>query len=81
MKRQRLCGICAGGMLAFAALFFAYAVTHPEASFPWSNTVTWSLYAGYFAVTALLFAASVRKKRRSAPRVHARRRETKQAPK
>ena len=40
-------------MLIAAVLFLAYAFTHPTASFPWSNTITYSLYAGYLIVMVL----------------------------
>lgn len=57
-KRARL---IAAGMLAFAVGFFVYAVNHPEGSFPWGNGVTYTLYAGYLGVMAVLFIAPFRK--------------------
>lgn len=44
-------------MLIAALAFFVFAVTHPTASFPWSNAVTYWIYAVYVLVMALLFIA------------------------
>lgn len=44
-------------MLIFAAGFIVFALTHPTASFPWSNTVTYTVYAVYLFIMALLFIA------------------------
>lgn len=49
-------------MLIFAAAFFAFALTHPTASFPWSNTVSYIIYAVYLVVTAFLFIAPYKAK-------------------
>ena len=38
-------------MLAVAALFIAFALGHPEASFPWSNGITYTIYGLYAIVT------------------------------
>lgn len=38
-------------MVAVAALFVAFALGHPEASFPWSNGVTYTIYGLYIIVT------------------------------
>ena len=51
----------AGFMLVLAAVFFIYAVSHPEGSFPWSN---WITYLIYLAVTVLLFIAPFSSKQR-----------------
>ncbi len=48
-------------MLVLALAFLAFAFTHPEAGFPWSNSVTYFIYAVYGAVMVLLFAAPRRK--------------------
>lgn len=49
--------IIAGVMLLLAVIFAAYALFHPEAGFPWSNTITYGLYAVYTAVMIVLFIA------------------------
>ena len=37
-----------GGILAAIAVYFVvYAAGHPEASFPWSNRITFMLYGAY----------------------------------
>lgn len=46
-----------GGLLLVAAAgFAAYALGHPEASFPWPRTYTYILYGLYAAYTVLVFA-------------------------
>ena len=50
-------------MLTFAVCFFAYAITHPMATFPWSNTVTYSIYTVYIFIMAVLFIASRKNKK------------------
>lgn len=47
----------AGLMLILAAVFFCYALQHPEGAFPWSNTVTLTIYLVYFVVMVVLFIA------------------------
>lgn len=38
-------------VLLLAAIgFLLFALFHPEMSFPWSNTITYTLYAGYLLV-------------------------------
>ncbi len=52
-------------MLVGAIVFLGYALAHPEASFPWSNEVTFAIYGVYLmAMVAmfLLFAIGTRKK-------------------
>lgn len=49
-------------MLAFAVGFILYAVNHPEGAFPWSNTVTFTIYGIYCGIMALLLAVSVWKR-------------------
>ena len=38
-------------MVAAAIAFVAFALGHPEASFPWSNGITYTIYALYAIVT------------------------------
>lgn len=49
-------------MLAAAVIFVAAALGHPEMSFPWSNSVTYSLYAIYLAVMIFLLIAPFKKR-------------------
>lgn len=58
-KTSRIVGAI---LLAGAIVFFLYALNHPEASFPWSNTITYTLYGAYLVVTAVLLLAPFRKK-------------------
>lgn len=48
-------------MLIVAIAFFVFAVTHPTASFPWSNTITYFIYAVYMVIMVLLFVAPHKK--------------------
>ena len=52
LKKNKIAAVI---MLIFAILFFAYAINHPEASFPWSNTITYSFYALYILIMVILF--------------------------
>lgn len=45
-------------MLVAGISFVAYAITHPEQSFPWSNTITYILYAVYLLITVMMFVLS-----------------------
>ena len=58
-KKSRL---IAPVMLIAAAAFFIYALHHPEASFPWSNAVTYILYGLYLIVMLVMAAAPFKKK-------------------
>jgi uncharacterized membrane protein len=49
-------------MLIIAVAFIAFALNHPEMSFPWNNTITWLLYGLYVLVTVVLFIAPKMKK-------------------
>lgn len=49
-------------MVIIAIVFVAFALNHPEAGFPWSNTITWILYCIYSLVTAILLIAPISKK-------------------
>ena len=50
-------------MLIVAAVFFVYAINHPTASFPWSNTVTYSIYSIYVLIMAVMFIAPFKKRK------------------
>ena len=58
-KTSRIVGII---MLAVAIAFFLFALWHPEAGFPWSNTVTYIIYAAYLIVVAILLVAPFKRK-------------------
>lgn len=49
-------------MVIIAIVFVVFALNHPEAGFPWSNTITWILYCIYSLVTAILLIAPISKK-------------------
>ena len=57
-KISRMIGLV---MVAIAIAFVAFALNHPEMSFPWSNTVTLVLYGVYAVLTAVFLIAPTRK--------------------
>ena len=38
-------------MLMIGIIFIFYALNHPEASFPWSNNITYVIYMAYLILT------------------------------
>ena len=57
-KISRIIGMI---MLIVAIAFVVFALKHPEASFPWSNTVTYAIYAVYLIVVTILLVAPFKK--------------------
>ncbi len=57
-KKSRIIALI---MLISAIVFFVFAITHPTASFPWSNTITYFIYAVYILIMVVLFVAPYRK--------------------
>ena len=57
-KTSRIIGLI---MLIVAIAFVFFALKHPEASLPWSNTVTYAIYAVYLIVVAILLVAPFKK--------------------
>lgn len=53
MLSRKTSRIIASAMLVLALAFLAFAFTHPEAGFPWSNSVTYFICAVYGAVMVL----------------------------
>lgn len=49
-------------MLIVAIAFVIFALTHPTASFPWSNTITYILYIVYFIGVVVFLISPFRKK-------------------
>lgn len=45
-------------MVLIAITFFNYAIHHTVGSFPWSNEITYSIYALYLIVTGCMFYMS-----------------------
>ena len=44
-------------MLIIAVIFILAALNNPQASFPWSNTITYILYGIYVVIMVVLFIA------------------------
>ncbi|OUQ15435.1 hypothetical protein [Lachnoclostridium sp. An138] len=57
-KISRIIGMI---MLIVAIAFVVFALKHPETSFPWSNTVTYAIYAVYLIVVTILLVAPFKK--------------------
>lgn len=45
-------------MMMIAVIFFVFALNHPEMSFNWSNTVTYTIYIVYFIAMVAMFILS-----------------------
>lgn len=50
-------------LVVIAVLFVLYALNHPESSFPWPNSITYSGYFVYLCVTIASFVASAKMKK------------------
>lgn len=59
-KMSRIFGII---MLVGAIAFVAFALNHPEMSFPWNNMITCLLYGIYVIVMAVMFIAPFTKQK------------------
>ena len=46
-------------MMAFAIGFAVYAFNNPQGSFPWSNLITYSIYALYLVIMICCFVMSI----------------------
>lgn len=51
-KKSRIIALI---MLIAAVVFFVFSITHPTSSFPWSNTITYFIYAVYILIMVVLF--------------------------
>lgn len=60
---KKLSRIIAAVMLVLAIAFLTFALTHPNASFPWSNTVTYVIYAVYVLAMAVMFIAPFKREK------------------
>lgn len=60
-KRYALISIV---LLIAAICFIVYAVTHPESSFPWSNTLTYLLYGLYGVLTGIMCGLTYKNRRK-----------------
>lgn len=58
-KTSRIIGIL---MLVLAIAFLMFAFSHPEMSFPWSNTLTYLLYGVYFIAMVVMLVAPFKNK-------------------
>lgn len=61
--KKKISRIIGAIMLVAAIVFVVFALNHPEMSFPWSNTITYLLYALYLIVMAVLFIAPFKKEK------------------
>lgn len=49
-------------MTLLAIIFIVIALSHPELSFPWSNTVTYILYVLYMAAMIVIYILGIIKR-------------------
>lgn len=49
-------------MIATSLIFFIFALGNPQASFEWSNTITYILLALYGVITVALLVIGLKKK-------------------
>lgn len=54
---KRILRIVACTMLVIGAIFFIVALNNPQLSWPWSNTIAYSIYVAYLIVMVVLFVA------------------------
>jgi hypothetical protein len=65
MQKYRII-LAIGLSMAIAAIgFVGYALWHPTASFPWSNTITYGMYLLYLLLTLTMFVLAGVWKRKS----------------
>ena len=55
--------IIAAIMLVIAIVFIFIALNNPQASFPWSNEITYILYGVYVCLMIVLFIAPFKRKK------------------
>ena len=55
--------IIAAIMLIVAIIFFIITLNNPQASLPWSNTITYTLYGIYVVTMIVLFIAPFKRKK------------------
>ena len=48
-------------MLIIAVIFIFVALNNPQASFPWNNTISYTLYGIYTIIMIVLFIAPFKK--------------------
>jgi len=61
MKRKTY--LCVGiAMLLLAIGFIIYAFNNPQVSFPWNNSITYTIYAIYAIAIIICFILALRKK-------------------
>lgn len=60
---KRVLRIVSCAMLVIGMIFFIVAVNNPQLSWPWSNTITYFIYAAYLIVLVVLFVVTFKKKK------------------
>lgn len=58
---KKISRIIATAMLVIAVGFAGYALSHPEASFPWSNAITLGVLIVYLIAMIIMFVAPFKK--------------------
>lgn len=60
---KRILRIVACTMFMIGVIVFIVALNNPQLSWPWSNAITYSIYAVYLIVMVVLFIVAFRKKK------------------
>ena len=61
-KAKKISRVIGMTMLVAAIILVIFALNHPERSFPWSNTITYTLYGTYLMAMIVLLIAPFKKK-------------------
>lgn len=63
IMNKKISRIIAGIMFVTGVVFIAVALNNPQLSWPWSNTITYTIYLVYFVVMLVLLIAPLKKKK------------------
>ena len=64
MSKFKLFGSITLALILIAVVFVGYALGHPEASFPWNNTITYILFGIYGVLTGLMGGLTFRSRKK-----------------
>ena len=51
-------------LLLIAILFIVFALNNPQMSFPWSNSITYIIYAAYTIITLCMFGLAIKHRKK-----------------
>jgi uncharacterized membrane protein len=59
MKKSKVFLLIGIVLFLVMIIFVIYALNHPEASWPWDNSITYLFYLFYFIITISMFILSI----------------------